>query len=55
MEEGVTLHLFESFSGRFNADRTSVVLKSRIHLDFRNPNGSTETCDSGTVTLHAGR
>lgn len=55
VEEGITLHLFESFSGKFNADRTSVVAKSRIRLDFQTPDGSTETCDSGAVTLHASR
>jgi hypothetical protein len=54
-EEGVTLHLFESFSGKFNAARTSVVVKSRIHLNFQEPDGTAETCDSGTVTLHASR
>ncbi len=55
VEEGITLHLFESFSGKFNGDRTRVVAKSRIRLNFQNPDGSTETCDSGTVTLHASR
>jgi len=55
VEEGVTLHIFETFSGKFNADRTSVWAKSRIHLDFQNPDGTAETCDSDTVTLHATR
>jgi hypothetical protein len=54
-EEGLTVHLFESFSGKFNADRTSVVAKARIYVNFQDPTGAVETCDSGTVTLHARR
>ncbi|HEY6550799.1 MAG TPA: hypothetical protein VIY71_06325 [Solirubrobacterales bacterium] len=55
VEEGMTLHLFESFSGKFNADRTKVVAKSRIRLNFQEADGTTETCDSGVVTLRANR
>lgn len=54
-DEGVTLHISESISGRFNADRTSVWVKSRLRLDFQAPDGTTETCDSGSVSLHATR
>lgn len=52
-EEGVTLQLTESLSGRFNKQRTSVVTKSRIHLIFHAPDGSVEECDSGIVTMRA--
>lgn len=52
-EEGVTLDLFESFSGKFNRQRTSVVTKSRIYLTIHGPDGSVEKCDSGIVTMHA--
>lgn len=55
VEEGITFHLFESFSGKFNADRTKVVVRSRIYLHLQGPEGTTETCDSGTVTLRAHR
>lgn len=54
-KDGTTLHLFESFSGKFNSDRTNVTVKSRIRLNFQEADGSTETCDSGAVTMHASR
>jgi hypothetical protein len=53
--EGITLHIFESLSGKFNADRTSVNVKSRLRLNFQAPDGTAEACDSGPVTLHATR
>jgi hypothetical protein len=52
-EEGVTMQLNESFSGRFNRQHTSVVTKSRLHITFHTPEGSVGECDSGIVTMHA--
>jgi hypothetical protein len=53
VEEGVSVRVFESLSGRFNRQRTRVVTKTRIYLSAHAPDGSTETCDSGVVTMHA--
>jgi hypothetical protein len=55
VDEGITLLIFESLSGKFNADRTSVAVQSRMRLEFQSPDGTAETCDSGPVTLHASR
>jgi uncharacterized protein DUF4234 len=54
-EEGVTVHLFESLTGRFNSARTSVRTRARIRISTEAEDGSSETCDSGPVTLHATR
>lgn len=53
VDEGVSTHLVESFSGKFNRQRTRVVTKSRIYISLHAPDGSVVTCDSGIVTLHA--
>jgi hypothetical protein len=52
-EEGVTFQLFESLSGRFNRQRTAVTAKSQIRVSARFPDGVTDTCESGIVTLRA--
>lgn len=52
-EEGVSVRIFESFSGKFNRQRTNVVTKSRIYATVHAPDGSVEKCDSGVVTMHA--
>jgi len=54
-EEEVVLNFRESVSGRFNADRTSARVRSRVHIEVHAPDGSSEACDSGVVTLHATR
>src|SRR5262249_38305681 len=53
VKEGVTLRLTETFSGKLNPDRTTAVTKSRVYIHLSAPDGSTEECDSGVVTMHA--
>ena len=53
VKEGIEISVFESFSGKFNRQRTSVVTKSRITVSVHAPDGSSESCDSGVVTMHA--
>ena len=52
-DEGLLTQVTESFSGRFNKQRTSVVTKSQMHFIFHESDGTTEECDSGVVTMHA--
>jgi hypothetical protein len=55
LDEGVSVRIFESFSGKFNRQRTRVVTKSRIYATIHSPDGSVEKSDSGVVTMHAHR
>lgn len=53
VDEGITVRLTQTFSGKFNPDRTKVTTKSRIYVHLSAPDGSSEECDSGVVTMHA--
>jgi hypothetical protein len=53
VDEGSTVRVFQTFSGKFNRMHTGVVTKSRIYATIHSPDGSVEKCDSGVVTMHA--
>jgi len=55
VEEGTTVHLFESIAGRFNTNRTKLTARSRVRVSAEAEDGSSEVCDSGSVKFHVAR
>ncbi len=53
VEEGMSVEISETFSGRFNRERTAAVTKARTVVTFHNPDGSMLQCDSRNVNLRA--
>jgi hypothetical protein len=52
-EDGTSVLVRETFTGKFNRARTSVMAKTRLHLTVRETDGTFLTCDSGVVRLRA--
>jgi hypothetical protein len=50
-EDGTSIVLREAFSGKFNRDRTTAMVRTRIHLTIHDPDGTVIACDSGVVHL----
>ena len=53
VEEGISIEISDSISGKFNRKRTKVSTKSRLQITFRGADGSVDSCDSGNVSLRA--
>ena len=52
-EDGTSVRIYETFSGRFNGDRTSALTKSRVYMTIHATDGTVVKCDSGVVRLRA--
>jgi hypothetical protein len=55
VEEGVSVRISETLSGRFNRNHTRVTTRSRTYASVHFPDGTFVTCDSGPVTMRAHR
>jgi hypothetical protein len=52
-DQGATVDISDSLSGKFNRERTKVSAKLSLQMTVHAPDGSVLSCDSGNVSLRA--
>lgn len=52
-EQGATIEISDSFAGKLNHKRTRLSAKLQLQMTVHEPDGTSVSCDSGTVSLRA--
>jgi hypothetical protein len=53
VQGGVSVSVSDSISGKLNRNRSQASVKFGLRMTMQAPDGSSDSCDSGNVTLHA--